>query len=104
MADETVVPFDDNATKRYRRKGSLLNEVQLKSRRTMYCESYQTYQFRTLRGSNTLTGIFIRESRMRENLTYGLTRGQGKQSLRATAPLSYSTVSRDTVTVSLKQR
>ena len=28
---------------------------------------------------------------MRENLTYGLTRGQGKQSYKATAPLSYST-------------
>jgi len=35
---------------------------------------------------------FIQESRMRENLTYGLTRGQGKQGFKATAPLSYSTV------------
>jgi len=30
---------------------------------------------------------------MRENLTYGLTRVQGKQSFKATAPLSYSTIS-----------
>ena len=75
MADETVVPIDDNAVKHYRREGSLLNGVQLKRRRIMYCESYQTYQFRTLGGSNTFIGIFIQESRMRENFMYGLTRG-----------------------------
>jgi len=34
---------------------------------------------------------FIQESRMRENLTYGLTRGHGKQGLITTAPMSYST-------------
>jgi hypothetical protein len=54
VADETVVPIDDNAAKRYRRKGSLLNEAQLKRRRIMYCESYQTYEFRILGGSSIL--------------------------------------------------
>jgi len=45
----------------------------------MYCESYQTYQFRNLGGSCTLTKVyFIQESRVRENLTYGLTRVQEK--------------------------
>ncbi len=38
MADETVVPFDDNATKRFRRKGSLLNEMRPKKQRNMYCK------------------------------------------------------------------
>ncbi len=36
--------------------------------------------------------LIIQESRMRENLMYGLTRVQGKQSFNATAPLSYSTI------------
>jgi len=54
VADETVVPIDDNAVKHYRREGSLLNEAQLKRRRSMYCESYQTYQFKILGGNNIL--------------------------------------------------
>jgi hypothetical protein len=37
-------------------------------------------------------GNVIQESRMRENLTYGLTRVRGKQSRHATAPTSYSTM------------
>ena len=79
----------------------------------MYCESYQTYDFRNFGGSSTLTKVyFIQESRMRENLTYGLTRGQekhvddtlerdthpkgeknsrGSQCLHSVALLSYST-------------
>jgi len=40
---------------------------------------------------NSKFTYIAQESRMRENLTYGLTRGQGKQGQRATAPLSYST-------------
>jgi len=51
----------------------------MKRRGNMYCESYQTYKFRKLGVSNPRDGICIQESRMRENLTYGLMRGQGKQ-------------------------
>ena len=40
----------------------------------------------------SLIGNVIQESRMRENLTYGLMRVQGKQNSYITAPLSYSTV------------
>jgi hypothetical protein len=40
---------------------------------------------------NKKFAYITQESRMRENLMYGLRRGQGKQSLSATAPLSYST-------------
>ena len=39
----------------------------------------------------SLIGNVIQESRMRENLTYGLMRVQGKQNSYITAPLSYST-------------
>ena len=46
----------------------------------MYCESYQAYKFRKLGVSslNNNIGICTQESRMRENLTYGLRRVQGK--------------------------
>jgi len=43
-------------------------------------------------GGFNLIGNVIQESRMRENLTYGLMRVQGKQDLFITAPLSYSTI------------
>jgi len=61
----------------------------------MYCESYQTYNFRKLGVSNPIVGISAQESRMRENLTYGLMRGQGKHVGNNNAPLSYSTVTID---------
>jgi len=42
-------------------------------------------------------GIKVQESRMRENLTYGLTRGGWKPGIIALAPVTYSTALRITM-------
>ncbi|MGA7721618.1 MAG: hypothetical protein WCA84_10615 [Ignavibacteriaceae bacterium] len=65
---------------------SLLNEVQFKRRRIIYSESFQTYEFTVLGESSTILGIFIQESRMRENLSFGLTKVRGKQDIIVTEP------------------